>query len=186
MTKLTVAFRNFANAPKNINKTFRSADLSGLRPRVQTTVEIGSAGADVDRWREFEYKRVTKFKCLAKTNKMNMTTVLHRYFESYSDSLKHSVSPVTHENKYRHIVIIIIITIIAVGTTTHTVLASIKVSSPDPTSWLLPAGHLFPESSNPSHFISPPGAQSSHIPYSPSGCRYIRLPGKPPCSILAT
>ena len=81
MTKLTVAFRNFTNAPTNINKSLRSVDLSSLRPRVQNTVEIGSAGPDKDRWTEFEYRRVTMFKCLAKANEMNTTTV-QRNFES--------------------------------------------------------------------------------------------------------
>jgi hypothetical protein len=123
MTKLPVAFRNSANAPKYINKTFRSANLRGLQPRSQNTVEIGSAGPDKDRWTEFEYKRVTKFKSLAKTNEMNTTTVLQRNFETYSDSLKRSVFPVTHVNKYRLtviiIIIIIVVVVVVVGTTTH-------------------------------------------------------------------
>jgi hypothetical protein len=83
MTKLTVAFRNFANALKNTNK--KNLSLRGLerfRPRVQNTVEIGSAGPDKDSWTEFEYKRVTMLKCLAKANEMNTTTVLQRNFES--------------------------------------------------------------------------------------------------------
>jgi len=53
----------------------------------------------------------------------------------------------------------------------QTVAASIKVPprSPDHASWLLPAGCMFPASPNPSHFISPHGARSSHTHYSPAG-----------------
>jgi len=155
MTKLTVTFRKFANAPKNINKTFRFADLSGLRPRVQNTVENGPAGPDKDRWTEFEYKRVTTFNCLAKTNEMNTTTVLQRNFESYSDSLKRSVFPVTHVNKYRHIVVAIII--IIVGTTTH--------RQPWPPSKFPPP---FPP-----HGCCPPATYSQHLQILPTSSLHL-------------